>query len=102
VGAAGNFLIPRIPSLRSWIAPPEIDTARHLIENRTRFLELLDESRALVGHWFHLPALREALRSFPVSRRITSFQAMRLANLLLVLQAGRSRVSGPPAAAECR
>lgn len=89
-GTARNLLIARAPLLRPWLAPPEIDLARHVTENRARIVALLDAAVPLVGHWFDVPALRSALHAFPAPGGLTRFQAMRLANLLLVLQAGTS------------
>ncbi|HEY7727227.1 MAG TPA: hypothetical protein VID50_02115 [Candidatus Eisenbacteria bacterium] len=99
-GAARHWAISHAPSLRPWLAPPEIDIARHVTENRGQILELLEDAGPIVGHWFRFHALREALASFPTSRRITAFQAVRLASLLLVLQAGAPRGPDPPVPGE--
>lgn len=93
MGVARNYAIRRVPRLRSWLAPLEIDTARHAVENREHFLALIDESMPLIGQWFRVPALRSALESVPASRAMTPTQALCLANLLVVLRTCHSGVT---------
>lgn len=94
VGVATNVAAARDPRLRRWLAPPEIDLARHVVDQRAGILRLLDGAAPMIDRWFDRTSLRRAVEGFPDGSPIGAGQVLRLANLLLVLQAGRA--SGAP------
>lgn len=93
-GIAVNAVGRIWPGVRRALTPPDIDIAFLIEQNRSAFAELARETKDALAVFAEPGRVIASIEGFPHRTEMTSFQILRLVNLLLLLRLGSK--AAPP------
>ena len=97
-GVAVNALGRVLPGVRRALTPPDIDIAFLIEQNRAAFVGLAREMGDAVAVFAEPARVVASIEGFPGRSEMTSFQILRLVNLLLLLRLGTRGAAAAPGA----